>query len=55
MLTVRIIVFIEVGEISHFDAYLVSDLTQTGDSVALALTNQPTNNQECPARTTNDL
>lgn len=38
-----------------FDAYLVSDLVQTGDSIALTLTNQPTNNQECPAGTTNDL
>ena len=38
-----------------FDAYLVSDLTQTGDSVALTLTNEPTNNQTCPAGTTNDL
>lgn len=38
-----------------FDAYLVSDLTQTGDSIALTLTNEPTNNQTCPAGTTNDL
>lgn len=38
-----------------FDAYLVSDVTQNGDSVALTLTNQPTNNQTCPAGTTNDL
>lgn len=38
-----------------FDAYLVSDLTQKGDSVALTLTNQPSSNQECPAGTTNDL
>lgn len=38
-----------------FDAYLVSDLTQTGDSVALILTNEPTNNQTCPAGTANDL
>lgn len=38
-----------------FDAYLVSDLTQTGDSVALTLTNEPTSNQTCPAGTTNDL
>ncbi len=38
-----------------FDAYLVSDVTQTGDSVALTLTNEPTSNQTCPAGTTNDL
>lgn len=38
-----------------FDAYLVSDLVQTGDSVALTLTNKPTSNQTCPAGTTNDL
>ena len=38
-----------------FDAYLVSDLTQTGDSVALTLTNEPTSNQTCPTGTTNDL
>lgn len=38
-----------------FDAYLVSDLVQTGDSVALTLTNEPTSNQTCPAGTTNDL
>ena len=38
-----------------FDAYLVSDVTQTGDSVALALTNEPTSNQTCPLGTTNDL
>jgi hypothetical protein len=38
-----------------FDAYLVSDLTQTGDTVALTLTNEPTSNQTCPAGTTNDL
>ena len=29
--------------------------TQTGDSVALALTNEPTSNQTCPLGTTNDL
>lgn len=38
-----------------FDAYLVSDVTQNGDTVAIILTNQPTNNQTCPAGTTNDL
>ncbi|HRN90212.1 MAG TPA: hypothetical protein PK543_00810 [Candidatus Saccharibacteria bacterium] len=38
-----------------FDAYLVSDVTQTGDSVALTLTNKPTNNQTCPSGTTDDL
>lgn len=38
-----------------FDAYLVSDVTQNGDAIALILTNQPTNNQTCPAGTTNDL
>lgn len=38
-----------------FDAYLVSDITQNGDTVAIILTNQPTNNQTCPAGTTNDL
>ena len=37
-----------------FDAYLVSDLTQTGDSVALTLTNVPTSNQTCPAGTVDD-
>jgi len=38
-----------------FDAYLVSDVTQNGDAIAIILTNQPTNNQTCPAGTTNDL
>lgn len=38
-----------------FDAYLVSDVTQNGDSVALTLTSEPTNNQTCPAGTKNDL
>ena len=38
-----------------FDAYLVSDVTQDGDAVALTLTNEPTNNQTCPAGTKNDL
>jgi hypothetical protein len=38
-----------------FDAYLVSDVTQNSDTVAIILTNQPTNNQTCPAGTTNDL
>lgn len=38
-----------------FDAYLVSDVTQDGDNITLTLTNVPTNNQTCPAGTTNDL
>ena len=38
-----------------FDAYLVSDVTQTGDNILLTLTNEPTSNQTCPAGTTNDL
>ena len=38
-----------------FDAYLVSDVTQDGDSIALILTSQPTNNQTCPTGTKNDL
>lgn len=38
-----------------WDAYVVSGLTQTGDSVALTLDNQPTDNQTCPVGTTNDL
>lgn len=38
-----------------FDAYLMSDLTQTGDSVVLTLKNEPTSNQTCPAGTKNDL
>lgn len=37
-----------------FDAYTVSSLTQTGDSVALVLGNTPTDNQTCPAGTTDD-
>jgi len=38
-----------------FDAYLVSGLTQNGDNVSIILTNEATNNQTCPAGTTNDL
>lgn len=38
-----------------FDAYLVSGVTQDGDNVVLTLTNEPTDNQTCPAGTTNDL
>lgn len=37
-----------------FDAYTVSSLTQTGDSVTLVLGNNPTDNQTCPAGTTDD-
>lgn len=37
-----------------FDAYLVGDLTQTDDSVAIALKDVPNNNQACPAGTTDD-
>lgn len=38
-----------------FDAYLVSDVTQDGDAVALTLTNRPISNQTCPAGTKDDL
>lgn len=38
-----------------FDAYVVSGVTQDGDNVALTLSNEPTDNQTCPAGTTNDL
>ncbi len=38
-----------------FDAYTVSDLTQTGDSIALTLGNTPNSSQTCPAGTTDDL
>lgn len=38
-----------------FDAYLVADVAQTGDSVLLSLTNKPTSNQTCPSGTVNDL
>lgn len=37
-----------------FDAYIVGDMTQTGDSIAIALKDVPTNNQTCPAGTTDD-
>lgn len=38
-----------------FDAYVVSDVTQDGDTVSIILANEPTGNQACPAGTTNDL
>lgn len=38
-----------------FDAYVVSDVTQDGDTVSIVLANEPTTNQACPAGTTNDL
>lgn len=38
-----------------FDAYVVSDLTQDGDTVTVILANEPTSNQACPAGTANDL
>jgi hypothetical protein len=37
-----------------FDAYIVGDITQSGDSIAIALKDVPTNNQTCPAGTTDD-
>lgn len=38
-----------------FDAYVVSDVAQSGDTVSVILTNEPTSNQACPVGTTNDL
>ena len=38
-----------------FDAYVVSDVVQDGDTVSVILANEPTSNQTCPAGTTNDL
>lgn len=38
-----------------FDAYVVSDLVQNGDTVSIILANEPTANQTCPSGTTNDL
>ncbi len=38
-----------------WDAYVVSNLTQSGDTIALITTIEANNNQECPAGTTNDL
>jgi len=38
-----------------FDAYVVSDVIQDGDTVSIILDNKPTTNQTCPAETTNDL
>ncbi|HPR09749.1 MAG TPA: hypothetical protein PLT04_04225 [Candidatus Saccharibacteria bacterium] len=37
-----------------FDAYIVGDVAQTGDNIAIALKDVPTNNQTCPAGTTDD-
>ncbi len=37
-----------------WDAYVVSDIRQDGDSVAIITTNKPTSNQACPAGTTDD-
>jgi hypothetical protein len=38
-----------------FDAYVVSDVMQDGDTVTIILANEPTSNQACPTGTTNDL
>lgn len=38
-----------------FDAYVVSDIIQDGDTLTIILANEPTSNQACPAGTTNDL
>jgi len=38
-----------------FDAYVVSDVAQDGDTVAIILANEPTSNQTCPTGTANDL
>lgn len=38
-----------------FDAYIVSDVVQDGDTISIILTNEPTSNQTCPTGTTNDL
>lgn len=37
-----------------WDAYVVSDIRQDGDNVTVVTTNVPTNNQTCPAGTTDD-
>lgn len=37
-----------------FNAYTVSNLTQTGDSVKLILSVTPTNDRDCPTGTTDD-
>lgn len=37
-----------------FDAYIVGDITQSGDNIAIALKDVPTNNQTCPTGTTDD-
>lgn len=37
-----------------WDAYIVSDLRQNGDSVAIITTVKSNNNQSCPAGTTDD-
>jgi hypothetical protein len=38
-----------------FDAYVVSDVMQDGDTVTIILANEPTSNQACPTGTTNGL
>jgi len=38
-----------------FDAYIVSDVVQEGDTVSIILDNEPSANQTCPTDTTNDL
>lgn len=37
-----------------FDAYIVGDVTQSGDNIAIALKDVPTNNQTCPTGTADD-
>ena len=43
------------GDRLGFDAYVVSGVNQDGDTVSIILDSEPTNNQTCPAGTTNDL
>ena len=38
-----------------WDAYVVSDVKQSGDSVDMIMTNKANSNQECPEGTVNDL
>jgi hypothetical protein len=38
-----------------FDAYIVADVIQNGDTISIILGNEPTSNQTCPVDTTNDL
>lgn len=38
-----------------FDAYIVTDVIQDGDTISIILGNEPTSNQTCPVDTTNDL